>query len=350
MAVNCWQVYDQCDLNGNGVVTVRELRDALTAANSGGRIPQSVIDRIARSADTNGDQIISYNEFLELVNRDAEMAENMGFVSPLQQLLMNISKVMLPRSRRPEYMKQYSCCPPPFLMVLVSIVEMVLFCLEAVRLGGVTAEGPVDTCSILIYNPKRRSEVWRFVSYMFVHIGYVHLCANLLVQLLVGFLLEMVHGWWRILLIYLSGVIAGSLATSLFDPQVYLGGASGGVYALLAAHLANVVLNWAEMEFAVVRLLILGVLAVLDVGTAIYHRHFSTSPTKVGYTAHLAGAVAGLLIGTLLLRNLRVLAWERRWKWFCLLAATALFLSAVLVNVLVPDHFPPPCYNCTNCL
>jgi len=34
----------------------------------------------------------------------------------------------------------------------------------------------------------------------------------------------------------------GSLGTSVFDSNVYLVGASGGVYALLAAHLANVML------------------------------------------------------------------------------------------------------------
>lgn len=36
--------------------------------------------------------------------------------------------------------------------------------------------------------------------------------------------------------------VSGSLGTSVFDTEVYLVGASGGVYALLAAHLANVLL------------------------------------------------------------------------------------------------------------
>ena len=70
---------------------------------------------------------------------------------------------------------------------------------------------------------------------------------------MLGTPLEMVHRWWRILLIYLSGVLAGSLAVSITDPTVYLAGASGGVYALITAHLANVVANWSEMEFAPLR-------------------------------------------------------------------------------------------------
>ena len=71
---------------------------------------------------------------------------------------------------------------------------------------------------------------------------WLHLLFNLLVQLLVGLPLEMVHGSTRIGAVYMAGVLAGSLGTSVFDTDVYLVGASGGVYALLAAHLANVLL------------------------------------------------------------------------------------------------------------
>ncbi len=47
-------------------------------------------------------------------------------------------------------------------------------------------------------------------------------------------------------LVYFSGVLAGSLGSSCFEPKVNLAGASGGVYALIAAHLASLVLNWEE--------------------------------------------------------------------------------------------------------
>lgn len=42
---------------------------------------------------------------------------------------------------------------------------------------------------------------------------------------------------------------AGSLGTSVFDPEVYLVGASGGVYALLAAHVANVLLVRCHFDY-----------------------------------------------------------------------------------------------------
>lgn len=52
----------------------------------------------------------------------------------------------------------------------------------------------------------------------------------------------MMHTWKRVLFIYLAGVIAGSLATSVIDPSIFLAGSYGGMYALIAAHLITVIL------------------------------------------------------------------------------------------------------------
>ena len=61
-------------------------------------------------------------------------------------------------------------------------------------------------------------------------------------QVVLGIPLGMVHSWWRVVIIYMAGVLSGSLGTSVADPAVYLAGASGGVYALLLAHLASLIL------------------------------------------------------------------------------------------------------------
>lgn len=65
---------------------------------------------------------------------------------------------------------------------------------------------------------------------------------NLAVQILLGIPLEMVHRWWRVLVVYFAGVVAGSLATSITDPYVKLAGASGGVYSLITAHVASIIM------------------------------------------------------------------------------------------------------------
>jgi membrane associated rhomboid family serine protease len=70
----------------------------------------------------------------------------------------------------------------------------------------------------------------------------MHLVVNMMVLLMLGIPLEMVHHWWRVLIVYLAGVVAGSLGTSVTDPYVYLAGASGGVYAIITAHLATIIM------------------------------------------------------------------------------------------------------------
>ena len=51
-------------------------------------------------------------------------------------------------------------------------------------------------------------------------------------------------GWWRVMLVYMFGILAGSLWTNLLIPGVFLSGASSGVYALVTAHLATVIMNY----------------------------------------------------------------------------------------------------------
>ena len=48
--------------------------------------------------------------------------------------------------------------------------------------------------------------------------------------------------------IYFCGVLTGALVSSVSDPYSYLLGASGGVYALLAAHVPTAVINCREMK------------------------------------------------------------------------------------------------------
>jgi rhomboid-related protein 1/2/3 len=68
------------------------------------------------------------------------------------------------------------------------------------------------------------------------------------VQIFLGIPLEIVHGPLRLSGVYLAGAVSGSLLTSITDSNTYLAGASGGVYALLLAHLPTIIMNWREMK------------------------------------------------------------------------------------------------------
>ena len=56
--------------------------------------------------------------------------------------------------------------------------QVIIFIVYAVELKGtknaVTATNGIATYSPFIYNPSRRYEAWRYLTYMFLHNGYAH--------------------------------------------------------------------------------------------------------------------------------------------------------------------------------
>ena len=141
-------------------------------------------------------------------------------------------------------------------------------------------------------------QIWRYLSYSLVHAGLFHCTFNILVQLVLGIPLEMVHRAWRVAVVYLSGVLAGSLWTSLIKPEVFLLGASGGGYALITAHLGTVIMNHREMSHPWVRVGVVSLTAATDVCVYIYQTAVLGQLSKpVSYPAHIAGAASGLLVG-----------------------------------------------------
>lgn len=149
----------------------------------------------------------------------------------------------------------------------------------------------------------------------------------------------MVHKWWRVLLIYFAGVLAGSLATSIADPSVKLAGASGGVYSLITAHIATIIMNWREMTFPVIQLVLFLLVTASDIGTAIYNRYVLDSEDHIGYVAHFAGGIAGLLVGLNVLRNLNITSSERIVWWISIVTYFFLMTVAVIWNLAWPEYF-----------
>lgn len=61
---------------------------------------------------------------------------------------------------------------------------------------------------------------------------------------------------------------------------------------------------------------------------------------QVGYAAHLAGAVAGLLVGIYVLRNLQVRRWEKKIWWVAIVIYILLMAAGIIINVAIPSYFP----------
>ncbi|XP_012524182.1 rhomboid-related protein 3 isoform X1 [Monomorium pharaonis] len=395
-------IFEKYDLDGDGKISLQELKAMIHGPDFSKDIPAGVIRTIMRKADLDESGYLEYPEFIAMIHRK-DMQGIFGHLvqryvhclvpqrpthalrqtslgsryypqrqisivmhappspppssfgdSPqaiiksrcrsarftgLQQQTSTITESSLYSSDYPDglYEEEYSCRPPAVAMIIISIIEIILFMYDVIKHKSLSVEGPA--AQLFIYNPHKRYEAWRYITYMFVHVGVFHLVVNLLVQIMLGIPLEMVHKWWRVLLIYIAGVLAGSLGTSVSDPTVYLAGASGGVYALITAHVATIIMNWSQMEFAVLQLLVFLVITSVDIGQAVYNRYVLDTNDQIGYVAHLAGAIAGLLVGINILRNLEVQTWEKVIWWASIITYTVLMTAAILWNALYPSYY-----------
>ncbi|KAM7312240.1 rhomboid-related protein 2 [Ixodes scapularis] len=337
-------VFEKYDHDDDGQIPLDEILQLLHEHNQELEhdMPPSVLQEIVERADWDSNRMLSFEEFTRMVH-----AHELGEHRPRFQRLVHYAAMAVVPSRQRatvvrKYLDEYSCKPPPMFILLISLLEVATFIYYCVVLHEFSATGPVPMDSVFIYNPKRRKEAWRYLTYMLTHAGAYHIFFNLLIQLLLGVPLEMVHKWWRVLLVYIAGVVAGSLGSSVSDPKVFLAGASGGVYALIAAHLATVILNFKEMDMAWIRLFCLVAFAGTDVGVAVYTRYTEGDEGhKVSYAAHIAGALAGLLVGVTFLRNLVVHRWEVALGRAFLALFLLLVLAAVLFNALYGEYFPP---------
>ncbi|KAK8785473.1 hypothetical protein V5799_008163 [Amblyomma americanum] len=336
-------IFDKYDHDHDGEIPLEDILQLLHDKNEELEhdIPPSVLEEIVERADWDSNRKLSYAEFKRMVHAYDLGEHRPRFLSLVRYAAMTV----VPKRQRAtvvrRYLDEYSCMPPPLFLITISIVEVAVFIYYCVVLEEFTATGPVPRDSPLIYNPKRRKEAWRYLSYMFIHVGGFHIFFNLLVQLILGIPLEMVHKWWRVMLIYVGGVAAGSLGSSLSDPYVFLAGASGGVYALIAGHLATLILNFKEMDFAWIRVIFLAIFGSTDVGVAIYTRYMEEDDeNRVSYAAHIAGAAAGLLLGVPMMRNLVVHRWEVITGRVFLAVFAILVLIAVLFNAFYTEYFP----------
>lgn len=101
--------------------------------------------------------------------------------------------------------------------------------------------GPLDLAyQTLAFSPIRKLELWRFFTYSLLHNGFAHLLINVILQVVIAFPLETEVGPLNVVLVYVGGVLSGSLAASLSSDVSLMVGASSGIYSLLLSHVAHI--------------------------------------------------------------------------------------------------------------
>lgn len=128
-------------------------------------------------------------------------------------------------------------------------------------------------------------EWWRFISPIFIHIGFLHLFMNTLGLYFLGTAVEKIYGSFRFFWIYLFAGVIGSIASFAFSPNLSAG-ASGAIYGCFGA-LLYMGLIYPKLFF---RTLGRNVITILGLNIII-----SFTVPSIDMAGHIGGLIGGFV-------------------------------------------------------
>lgn len=90
----------------------------------------------------------------------------------------------------------------------------------------------------------------------------------------------------------------------------------------------------------IVQMIVFSTFCCLDVGSALYSV-LSNANDPVSHMSHFCGAIAGLLVGLVILKNMTVTSHEKLLWWIAAVAYLALMVAGISYHVFSSNHFLP---------
>jgi len=155
------------------------------------------------------------------------------------------------------------------------------------------AGGSDNDATLLAFGAKSNShinngEIWRFVTPIFLHIGFPHLLFNSYALWIIGPQVEKLYGGPRFLLLYLLTGMSGAAASYWYHPFVLSAGASGSIFGLLGVLLVFSVKYRREVPEFFSRALGRGILLTIGINLVIGYMI-----PQIDLAAHLGGLIGG---------------------------------------------------------
>ena len=259
------------------------------------------------------------NQISQAANMTHKLARNYTFSGNLENQRSSIPLIRQ-RRRTSRYWQRYDCTfnndPENGNFPIFTIITFALSCFMFYKYNtvGKILDSP------WFFKADIKLEFWRYITYAFVHADFVHIFTNLIIFFVSCSLMEMVHGSFVVIGIFVAGIIFGSLLSEFVLPKTYLVGMSGGCYALFCAHISNLVINGDIMNrnLLVLRATILTPLLLLVLKDtycgwfsyllkveSCYSNIFEVlcPNTIINYAAHMGGSWTGFTLGICVLRN-----------------------------------------------
>jgi len=89
-----------------------------------------------------------------------------------------------------------------------------------------------------------QGEWYRLFSPMILHAGLIHYFLNMMALWFIGKAVEQCHGFAAVVICFVIPAVGGTLMSAIFLPEYISVGASGGIFGLIGACLADICINW----------------------------------------------------------------------------------------------------------
>lgn len=98
-------------------------------------------------------------------------------------------------------------------------------------------DSPILEYLIFNYNNVRKGEVWRWITYSFIHHDLSHVTLNIIVFLIFGSTVELLIGWKNMIVSWFTTGVLGLLFSVLINSSnVYSLGASACIYGYIGSY------------------------------------------------------------------------------------------------------------------
>jgi rhomboid protease GluP len=178
------------------------------------------------------------------------------------------------------------------ILILANIIIYIITCNAADK------NGESDLLYALALNLDaviNKHQFYRLFTAIFIHFGFAHIFSNMVMLAALGSRIEHLIGKLRYIIVYIfTGLAASAISLAscyLGHTYDYAGGASGAIFGLMGVMIALALVGKGKIEdLSVSNLVLLSVLTIIN----------GYLSEGIDNAAHIAGLVAGLLAGVVL--------------------------------------------------
>ncbi|PST84020.1 hypothetical protein C7T94_04590 [Pedobacter yulinensis] len=175
-------------------------------------------------------------------------------------------------------------------------------------------------------------QVWRLLSYQFVHIGLAHLFFNMFALSYIGLMAENKLGSAKFLFIYLLGGVCGGMLSVATNEHIFMMGASGAIMAMFGAFLALIINKAFEKQANQALLISTSVVCAFMLLNGLRSE-------RVDNAAHFGGFISGFMASFLLDERAPTASLLRPWlRYATVVFASGAYLALMYYSVPRYEH------------